>query len=50
MKPYNGWFDTDTQRHCARGVQVSVRLAAQCHCVPANSNVRHQSTDVWRIK
>lgn len=36
----NRSFDTDTQRHCAaRREQVSIRLAAQCHCVPVNADV-----------
>lgn len=37
---YNRSFDTDTQRHRAASVLVSVRFSTQCHCVPVNSDVR----------
>ena len=37
---FNKSLDTDTQHIAPPAVLVSVRLAAQCHCAPVNSDVR----------
>ena len=39
MKRPNKPFDSGTQRHCAARLRSPIRFAAQCRCVPVNSDV-----------